>query len=112
MSQVAWTQFALADLQRLQIFLRPKSAAAARHAADAIVGAVQGVARPPHIAWAAPDLPEYRELSIDLGSVGDGALHRVDGEQVTEGSPCALAGSGSTACYLGVEELRQSSCCS
>ena len=93
MSQVAWTQVALEDLQRLRRFLRPKSAAA-RHAADAIIDAVQGVARQPNMGRAAPDLPEYRELSIDFGGVGDAALYRIDGEQVTVWSPCAPAGAG------------------
>ena len=83
MSQVIWTLLALEDLQRLRTFLRPKSVAAARHAAATIIDAVQGLAQHPYMGRLAPDLPGYRELPIDFGTVGYVALYRVDGEQVT-----------------------------
>ena len=83
MSRVAWTQFALEDLQRLRTFLRPKSAAAARHAADAIIDAVQGACSA-SVYGAGGTGPAGVSGTINrFGSIGYVALYRVDCEQVT-----------------------------
>ena len=83
MPQVIWALLALEDLQRLRMFLRPKSPEAARRAAEAINDAVQGFREHPNMGRPVPELPGCRELLVDFGTSGYIALYRHMADQVT-----------------------------
>ena len=84
MSRVKFAPSALRDLKRLREFLRPKNPAAAKRAAVAITKAVQVLGQYPQVGRPADDMePEYRELPIDFGDSGYGALYRYESDLVT-----------------------------
>jgi plasmid stabilization system protein ParE len=82
--QVIFAAAAIRDIHRLQQFLRPKSADAARRAGEAIVRGVRILTAQPRIGRMIEDLPdEYREWPIDFGDSGYVVRYRLDGDTVT-----------------------------
>ena len=77
MPRVSFAPAALQDLKRLRELLRPKNAAAAKRAGEAIASAVRVLQQQPHIDRPIDDMdPEYRELVIDYGDSGYIARYR------------------------------------
>lgn len=81
MPQVILSPAALHDLERLQAFLRPKSPAAAKRAATAIIQTIRHLSTHPEIGRAVDD-PSLRELLINFGSSGFVALYHLTEECV------------------------------
>jgi plasmid stabilization system protein ParE len=84
MPRVRFAPGAIRDLQRLQAFLRPVNAIAARRAAESIVKSVQLLGRQPQLGRPVEDLSdEYREWIIDFGDSGYVARYRIDADAIT-----------------------------
>jgi plasmid stabilization system protein ParE len=85
MPQVRVAPAALRDLERLRDFLRPKTPAAAKRAAAAILKSVRVLGDQPHLGGAVEDMPEgFREWLIEYGDSGYVVRYRHDeGEFVT-----------------------------
>lgn len=84
MPRVIYAASALRDLRRLREFLRPKDAAAATRAGQAILNAIKVLAHQPKIGRPVMGMPqEYREWLIDFGDSGYVARYHYDGETVT-----------------------------
>jgi plasmid stabilization system protein ParE len=84
MPQVIYAPGAIRDLLRLREFLRPKSPAAARRAAESNIQGVKVLGHQPQIGRPVANLPEqYREWLIDFGNSGYVARYYFDGDTVT-----------------------------
>jgi plasmid stabilization system protein ParE len=84
MPSVTIAPAALADLNRLQGFLKGKNPRAAKAAALAIRNAINGLAEFPSRGRVPnKDRPELRELVINFGRYGYVAQYRFSGEAVT-----------------------------
>jgi len=74
---------ALANVDRLYRWLKPKDADAASRAVAAIRAGVKILAQSPRVGRPVDDMaPEYREKLIDFGNSGYVALYRLDGDTV------------------------------
>ncbi len=83
MPQVKFAPAALRDLDRLRSFLRSKSPAAGRRAAEVIIKAIQNLEQHPEMGRPVDGMgEEYRELVIGFGHYGYVALYRVYCESV------------------------------
>ncbi len=60
MPRVSFSPAAVRDLERLHLFLQPKSPVAARRAAAAITEAVRGLGQHPGSGRPVEEMPEYR----------------------------------------------------
>jgi plasmid stabilization system protein ParE len=84
MPQVIFAPTAIADMQRLREFLRPKNPDAARRAGEAIRLGVEALGAHPRMGRLVEDLPDqYREWPIDFGDSGYLARYRFEGDTVT-----------------------------
>jgi plasmid stabilization system protein ParE len=83
--RVQFAPTALHDLERLRDFLRPKSPAASKRAAVAIINAVKILERHPQIGRPAEGMEDlaFRELLIDFGDSGYVARYRLAEDSVT-----------------------------
>ena len=80
MARIIWTGEALADVNRLYLFLVKKNQDAANRAAQAILEAVNLLELHPEIGRLADDVMLFaRELVIPFASTGYLALYRFDG---------------------------------
>lgn len=83
MPRLIWTPNALADVDRLHRWLKPKDADAASRAVATIRAGVKILAQSPRVGRPVEDMdPEYREKLIDFGNSGYVVLYRLDGETV------------------------------
>jgi plasmid stabilization system protein ParE len=84
MPSVTFATAALADLKRLQNFLKSKNPRAAKAAGSAIRSAVQSLAQSPAKGrMPNQDRPELRELVITFGRYGYVVQYRYDGRGVS-----------------------------
>lgn len=84
MPRLIWTPHALADVERLYGWLKPKDAEAASRAVAAIRAGVRILAQSPHVGRPADDMdPDYREKLIDFGNSGYIALYHFADDEVT-----------------------------
>ena len=83
MPRLIWSRSALADVDRLHDFLKPKSPAAAARAVNAVRQGVALLSRHPLAGRAVEEMaPEFREWPIGFGDSGYIALYRYDGDAV------------------------------
>lgn len=83
MPSLTFSTTALHDLERLQMFLRPKSQTAARRATLKILQSLQGLEINPEMGKQVGDRPaDYRELVIPFGKDGYLAAYRYTGDTV------------------------------
>jgi plasmid stabilization system protein ParE len=79
-SRLIWTPPALADVQRVYRFLRPKNAQAAQRAVQTIRSGVRILAERPQVGRPLEDMDaEFREWLIDFGDAGYVVLYHYDG---------------------------------
>lgn len=84
MPQIIYANGAISDLQRLREFLRPKSPATAKRAAETIMKSIQIIGLHPQIGRPIDDLPEqFREWMIDFGNSGYVARYHIEEQTVT-----------------------------
>jgi plasmid stabilization system protein ParE len=77
MQKVIWADEALADLERLDSFLRPNSPRAAERAVEAVRDAVAGLRQFPEMGRPAANMPiGYREIIVPFGSGAYLVLYR------------------------------------
>lgn len=83
MPRLIWTPPALADVQRLYLFLALKDADAAQRAVKAIRAGAEILVHQPHIGRPVEDMElEFREWLIDFGNSDYDALYHFDGENI------------------------------
>jgi plasmid stabilization system protein ParE len=81
--RVIITRTALADIERLRDFLRPKDADAAYEAGQAIIQAIRSLQHFPEMGRNADWLGKgYRELVIKFGGTGYITIYRIDDAKV------------------------------